>query len=211
MDELRERPPVLGPERPPRTILAGSLTSVERPTQPDPFDSIEMLRALHASGPHSDHARAMDTYGRLIGEWEIEDVHFHRDGTARDRRLGEWLFGWVLQGRAIQDVILSPPRTETADTGERYEYGTTIRLYDDSIDAWHVTFVAPVAGAVVQLLARREGDDIVQTATAPDGKLLRWVFSEISDTGFVWRGYESTDGGDSWFMEEEITARRRNR
>jgi len=30
---------------------------------------------------------------------------------------GEWHFGWVLEGRAIQDVILAPPREERHRTG----------------------------------------------------------------------------------------------
>jgi hypothetical protein len=169
-----------------------------------------MLDALRAAGPLPEYGDKMHAFGQLVGEWDIEDTHFEQDGTPRSMRRGEWLFGWVLQGRAIQDVILSPPRDHEGDgRPPTYEYGTTIRLYDAFIDAWHITFVAPVSRAVVQLVARVEGEEIVQTGTTPDGKLRRWVFSDISESSFLWRGYESADGGRSWFMEEEIRARRR--
>jgi hypothetical protein len=172
-------------------------------------DAAAMLDALRATGPLPEYGDRMHAFGQLVGEWEIEDTHFHPDGTPRTTRVGEWLFGWVLEGRAIQDVILSPPRDQQGDgRSPTYEYGTTLRFYDPSIDAWHVAFVAPVSQTVVQLLARVEGDDIVQTGTTPDGKLRRWVFSEISRDSFLWRGNESTDGG-SWLLEEEIKARRR--
>lgn len=175
-----------------------------------PSPDLSMLDALYASGPAPSLAEKMRAFGQLVGAWDIEDVHFHPDGTPRFRRIGEWHFGWVLEGRAIQDVILSPPRVLPGQSREpSYEYGTTIRLYDPTIDAWHVTFIAPVARALVQLVARTVGEDIVLTGTSPDGKLYRWVFSDISPLAFVWRGYESMDQGSSWFMEEEIRAQRR--
>jgi hypothetical protein len=174
----------------------------------DGLSALPMLRALHASGPFPDYAEKLDPFGQLVGAWDIEDVHFHPDGTPRVVHVGEWLFGWVLEGRAVQDVIISPPRREGAGES-RYEYGTTIRLYDPSADVWHVTFVAPVNGAVFQLEARAESDGIVLTGTSPDGTLNRWVFSDMSEDAFIWRGYESADEGRSWFLEEEIRARRR--
>jgi hypothetical protein len=115
-----------------------------------------------------------------------------------------------LEGRAIQDVLISPPRRERESGELVHEYGTTVRLYDPKIDAWHVTWNPPVYGGNVSLVARAEGDDIVLEGTGPEGDLYRWLFTDITDDRFVWRGYISDDDGASWYLDEEMTARRRD-
>jgi hypothetical protein len=116
----------------------------------------------------------------------------------------------VLEGRAIQDVILTPPLAERRKIGAPAgDYGTAIRFYDPRIDAWRVTAITPVFGVIVNLIARPVGDEIVLEGRAPDSKLYRWIFSEITEHTFRWNGYLSADEGRTWFMEEEIRGRRR--
>ena len=69
------------------------------------------LEALGADGPAADRAGKMDLYGRFVGSWELDVMQIRDDGTQR-RRPGEWHFGWALEGRAIQDVWIVPPRGE---------------------------------------------------------------------------------------------------
>ena len=66
------------------------------------------LACLHANGPSADRAGNMDLYGWLVGSWDLDVTRFLPDGTTR-RRSGEWHVGWVLEGRAIQDVWVVPP------------------------------------------------------------------------------------------------------
>ena len=54
----------------------------------------------------------------------------------------------------------------------------------------------------------KPGDDIVQLGTRPDGKLIRWSFSEITPNSFRWRGEISDDEGVSWRLNVEFLARR---
>jgi hypothetical protein len=170
-----------------------------------------MIAVLAASGPFPDYADKLMLFGQLVGSWDISDTHFNPDGTVRARRRGEWHFGWVLEGRVIQDVLISPPRDERAKTGaSAHEYGTTVRAYDPVIDGWRITYVAPVFGATVNLIARQHDDEIVLEGRGPDGKRNRWVFSDITDEFFRWRGYESSDEGLTWFMDEEMHAHRRH-
>ena len=66
------------------------------------------LAALGSSeGPSADRAKDMDLYGWLIGSWEMDSVHYLDDGTIQ-KWDGECHFGWVLEGRAIQDVWIRP-------------------------------------------------------------------------------------------------------
>ena len=170
----------------------------------------EMIDALAADGPLPEYADKLMLFGRLVGAWDIEGQYFNAEGQITKEQRGEWHFDWVLEGRVIQDVILTPPREERRKNGNpAEEYGTTVRFYDPRIDAWRVTFIAPVSGAVVNLIARPVADEIVLEGRAPDNKLYRWVFSEITEHTFRWNGYESGDEGRTWLMGEEIRGRRR--
>jgi hypothetical protein len=48
----------------------------------------------------------------------------------------------------------------------------------------------------------------VQLGTTEDGRLIRWCFLDITPDSFLWRGESSTDGGASWRVVIEFTARR---
>ena len=61
------------------------------------------------------------------------------DGTSLNAT-GEWRFGWILGGRAIQDIWIVPaPRRLPAGRPRPIGYGTTVRVYDAGLKAWHVT------------------------------------------------------------------------
>ena len=168
------------------------------------------LDALGADGAATDRGRRMDLYGRFIGSWDLDVTQFPDDGTVR-RRQGEWYFGWVLEGRAIQDVWIVPPRgaSRHGDAEANVNsHGTTLRIYDPGIDAWHVQWSDPVTQSFLRMIGRAEGDEIVQLGTRADGQLVRWSFSEITADSFLWRGQTSADGGLTWRRVTEFTARR---
>jgi hypothetical protein len=168
------------------------------------------LGALGADAAAADRGGKMDLYGRFVGSWDLDVTQFPGDGSAR-RRKGEWHFGWVLEGRAIQDVWIVPPRGELRRgdaAANAASYGTTLRVYDPRIDAWQVQWSDPVTQTFLQMIGRAEGDGIVQLGTRADGQLVRWSFSEITENSFLWRGENSADGGVSWRLVTEFTARR---
>jgi hypothetical protein len=168
-----------------------------------------VLEALAADGPYPEYADKLMLFGQFVGGWDIESKFFERGrGLVKEGR-AEWLFAWVLEGRAIQDVLASPPREGREPGQTSKEYGSTLRAYDPKIDAWRITYVAPVYGATVSLIARPRGDEIWLEGRSPDNDLFRWTFSEITPNTFRWRGYASEDEGRNWFMGEEMSARRR--
>ena len=65
-------------------------------------------------------------FGKLIGSWQIDYVESHHSRVIK----GEWHFSWVLEGMAIQDVIILPD----------YEYGTSLRIYNPDTYAWDVAY-----------------------------------------------------------------------
>jgi hypothetical protein len=163
-----------------------------------------MLNALAADGPHPDHASQLMLFGQFVGSWDVDAVLIAADGT-RSEHPGEWHFGWVLEGRAIQDVLISPPR----GAGEpAFEYGTTLRFYDSQTGTWQITWITPVQRAVRRLVARPAGNEIVLEGREPSGRLLRWTFSNITPGTFTWRGFISDDG-TTWHQNEEMHLNRR--
>jgi hypothetical protein len=155
-------------------------------------------------------ADALQLYGQFIGSWRVEFVDYLDDGTTRPGR-GEWHWGWVLDGRAIQDVWISPPRAErpaALDTAFKNRFGSTIRVYDATRKLWYITWNNPPGGDHVDLIGRASGDDIVQEGQLPDGTLKRWSFRDITPESFRWVGEASHDGGRSWRTEQEMWARR---
>jgi hypothetical protein len=171
-------------------------------------DSKMMISMLDASEPYDEYADELMTFGQFVGSWDIEATFFEHDGSVLTTLRGEWHFGWVLEGRAIQDVFITPSREERRVGKPEREYGSSFRMYDARSNTWRVTWFAPVAGAVVDLTARRGSDEIVLEGSDPAGALHRWIFSEIESDRFTWHGFESKDGGRTWPLVQRMVARR---
>jgi hypothetical protein len=155
------------------------------------------LRRLLAEGPAADRAEKMSLYGWLIGDWTMDCTLFLDDGTTQ-KGAGEIHFRWALEGRAIQDVWILPG----------VFYGTTLRVYDTQLDAWHIIWSDPLRPYYSRQLGRASGSDIVQLGTDADGTPTRWSFGNIKSDSFVWRGERSPDGGATWRLQAEFLARR---
>jgi hypothetical protein len=166
------------------------------------------LEALRAEGAAPDRDGSRNLYGALIGSWQGEVVDHLENGEKR-RQSAEFHFAWVLEGRAVQDLWIVPARTERPSVpGAGNRYGTTLRIYDPRIDAWRITWINPVTGSENRLVGRRVGSQIVQTGSDADGRLVRWVFVEIRQDAFHWRGEISADGGRTWTCETEFFGHR---
>lgn len=159
--------------------------------------SAPSIHALHASGPAPDRVEKMGLYGWLIGDWEM-DGSIHLDNGTLHKGRGEIHFGWVLEGRAIQDVWIFPGAF----------HGTTLRVYDPGLDAWHILWSDPLKQYYTRQIGRACGKDIVQGGKLEDGTLIRWSFTEITPNSFHWLGERSRDGGTSWQLQAEFFARR---
>src|SRR5262249_52253306 len=94
-----------------------------------------MIEALHSSRPRAQLVQKVRLFGQFVGSWDVEVINYKPDGS-QETVPGEWHFGWVLDGRAIQDVWIAPKRSLRAGNEEVGEYGATLRFYDPEIDAW---------------------------------------------------------------------------
>ena len=168
-----------------------------------------MIDALRADGPLPEHRDALMVFGRLVGSWDITGRFFDEHGDVTREGTGEWHFGWVLEGRVIQDVLISPPRRSRKPGETSFAYDTAIRAYDPKHGAWRVSVIAPIYGATMNLIAREHGDEIWLEGRRPDDKPVRWTFSDFSEERVLWQGYVSNDDGRTWIRDEEIVLHRR--
>lgn len=179
----------------------------------DHFGS-SLVEALHSEGPAPDRANEMRLYAFLIGGWRTSIFAYEENGTRHESR-GEIHAGWVLEGRAIQDVWMTPPRAERRREGSLLHlpvtgawYGTTLRFYDPELDAWRILWNDPATQFSAHQIGRAEGDEIVQVGKMPSGAVLRWRFTEIERDSFHWLAEVSTDDGTTWRLQVEVFARR---
>ena len=163
----------------------------------EPAPSPSFVDALHIDRPAPDRADKLGLYGWLVGRWDMDAVVYREDGSKHTGR-GEIHFGWVLEGRAIQDVWILPD----------IFYGTTLRVYDPGIDAWHILWSDPMRQVYRRQIGRARGNDIVQDGTDDAGAAVRWSFTEITPNSFHWLGERSPDGGATWQLQAEFFARR---
>jgi hypothetical protein len=172
--------------------------------------AVSFIDALHTFGPSADRADQMKLYGWLIGRWTMDVVVHQHDGSKRSMH-GFVSAGWVLEGRAIQDVFAVPGLF----------YGSTLRVYDTGLDAWHVHWTDPMNQVYVPLIGRASGNEIVNegkepsslarlygdTSTLDKETTIRWIFSDITPDSFRWRSERSVDGM-RWILQREFFGRR---
>lgn len=173
------------------------------------YDQSSFAEALHSAGPIDGLAEKLNLYGRFVGAWTFDASRHLEDGTVLTGS-GEVHFGWVLEGRAIQDVWILPARDAgpSPSLGKWTFYGTTLRVYDPATDAWHIFWSDPRNQYYSRQLGRAEGDTIVQVGADGAGSSVRWSFSRITENSFRWLGERSHDNGATWRLEAEFLARR---
>ena len=167
------------------------------------------LDVLAAGGRSPEIPESADCYGWLVGSWQLEVRNYWGDVRALGLE-AEAHFGWVLEGRAVQDVWILPLRAQPTDEIDpsRKSQGTTLRVWDAGLQAWRVTWISPATGARVDLVGRWSGKDVVQTGSLPNGTPIRWIFSEITRDSFRWTGESLQADGHTWKLEGEFLARR---
>jgi uncharacterized protein YciI len=163
-----------------------------------------LAEALHVPGPSGPHAERLMLFGRFVGSWTLE-----WSAPGAEPAAGELHFGWVLGGRAVQDLWIVPGRGQPGEGQPPLGFhGSTIRFYDPAIDAWRSTWIEPVNGRVRRFIGRPHGDEIVLLSDEDDPQ-LRWRFTAIEPDSFIWRSESSSDGGTTWRFDEQMIARRR--
>jgi Domain of unknown function (DUF4440) len=164
------------------------------------------IKGLDAPGPAAEWAAKLMLFGQFAGDWECDVVLLNTDGS-KTKGSCEWHFSWILEGKAIQDVWIAhynDPKPGAPTDG----YGTTLRWYDPKADAWHVIWVSARDNTTHAFAARKVENEIVLESQDRPSHPYRWIFSDITPASFRWRSEGSPDGGKTWIVGQEMSARR---
>lgn len=164
----------------------------------------EFANALISTKKSSKIPDDQNIFGSVIGNWDFEWVD--DQGTAEERRVkGEWLFSWILEGTAIQDLFICPSREERIKHKQPdAEYGTTIRIYNPKKRVWDVFYGC--TGETTRLEAQRQGDKIVLMEI--NAHKMKWIFSDITENSFHWQKMIIQDRS-KWQLAGELFATRK--
>jgi len=165
----------------------------------------DLAAALLAAGPDPGQAADLDLFGRFVGAWDVEWHGTDSDGQP-GTMTGELHFGWVMDGRAVQDVWRVP--SGPVPPGLRPFHGTTVRFYDPALGAWRSTWIDPLNGRVRRFIGRLDGDNIVLDGLDDDPQ-ERWGFRDITPDSALWTGEISDDNRQTWRLDERMYLRRR--
>lgn len=171
----------------------------------------DFFSLLAAPDRSPEIAESDDVYGWLCGSWDLEVLHYRAINVTGQGLKGEVHAARVLEGRAVQDVWIMPRRDDRAAyrDADMNMYGTTLRSWDASIQAWRIAWTNPVRGHREEQVGRWNGRDILQEGARADGTRTRWTFTEITPESFHWRGEALYPGEETWVIEGEFLAMRR--
>jgi len=165
-----------------------------------------MIAALRAGAPHrslGEHARVL---GQLIGSWDVEYMDIAKDGKAIHRS-GELRVGWVLDGRAIEDLWIVYP----SESGKEREVYADVRYFDPKSQTWPAIFIDPQDASFATFTGGAVGDDriVLDSQDLVAGQTRRWSFTDIRSDSLVFRDDASSDGGKTWTLKSEYHLKRR--
>ena len=110
------------------------------------------IEALRADGPLPAYREHLMLFGQFVGVWDMDISFYDEAGERIFHGVGEWMFSWVLDGRAIQDVLIYANISDSSKTavGER-RIGTTLRYYDEKLEAWRMVWLGASSGTFLHV------------------------------------------------------------
>jgi len=165
------------------------------------------IKGLAADGPDPTLEEKLMLFGQFIGDWDIIEARYTQADGTEVKMKGEVHFGWILGGKAIQDVWIGCREGEHT----YILFGTTIRFYDPTIDAWRSTWLSPIKGLVQTFIAKKVNDEIILEQRNAERYPEKWIFSQITPTSFRWHSEETHDDGKTWVRTEEMQIRKADR
>jgi hypothetical protein len=162
--------------------------------------------ALIAPGPHPSVPRDDQIFAPFIGSWNLRVKWYDAQGVTTREEAGEWHFAYVLEGRAVQDVWIVPPRGERNRGADLYEYGASLRFFDPSLSAWRSTWIGPMHGLVRTFIAKRVNSGVMLETTGDVLPRMRWSFHDIAPSSFRWSNEVWEEG--RWRLQKSLECTR---
>jgi len=140
-------------------------------------------------------------YGQLAGLWAIKTKNMDRAGKWSDGKPAFWVFKYILDGFAVQDLYLQ-------DKGDGTDVKITqIRQFDLKIKKWTVAWINTVSTKNGSFISHKEDDAMIMIdAKQLEDPKYRVVFKNMSAETFVWEYQIVSSGSSKWLSVAIFTA-----
>lgn len=169
-----------------------------------------VFERLYSKQPHPDLVQELLVFGQFVGSWEMDVIFLNESNEIIYHQKNEWFFFWILDGRAIQDILIGPNMNENLSIkpGKR-RMGTSVRQYDTEEDIWNITWFGVTGNDYVNLKGKKINDEILLEGIEPDGSVIKWIFKNIELNSFEWEGYNSNNEGRTWHLDQKMIGTRK--
>lgn len=155
------------------------------------------IKGLSSGAPDPAFSNELMLFGQFVGDWDIVECLTLNEEGKWTKSSGELHWGWILDGRALQDVWMTTDPVI-------WDKGTTIRFFDKEKGQWQSIWVSPGQGAVRKFEGTKIGEEIVLKTTDQESVIMKWVFYDIRRNSFGWRSEKSSDQGRTWKINEKM-------
>ncbi len=159
--------------------------------------------------PAADAPEGLAQFGRLVGDWYIEQQVRQADGSWQSTGDAEWNFRYALGGYAIQDQWVQPPEGAPLIDGESRQYGTNLRIYDSEGDRWRIVWASSDQPTFTEYEATtNERGELMMIGDDRErpGVTQKITYFDISENGWNWK-MEFSRNGQEWVEVARIQAR----
>lgn len=141
-------------------------------------------------------AEGLQQYGQFVGRWRCAPAFLDATGAWQEPPARPtWIWHWVLNGAAIQDVWIPDPDHSPAGAA----MGTNLRVYDAEADRWDMVWTTESLGGFQRFSARMIDGEVVMHGDIPAGQRpahrARITFHDIRADRFEWK-YEAAAPGE---------------
>jgi hypothetical protein len=186
------------------TLVGLGIAATSKAPSQDP--RLVMTTTLRAWGPHASLGDQARVLARLVGAWDVEYIDFKKNGEKK-RRTGELQFGWVLDGRVLQDLWVVNP----SEAGKEREVYTDLFYFEPKSGNWRVASVDPYTASVANFVGSATADNqiVLESRDLDPAEAHRWSFNDIGPEALVFRDEVSSDNGMTWKVRSEYHMKRR--
>lgn len=164
------------------------------------------------SGPNESAPDGLAQYGQFVGSWSCAPSALNPSGEWQELPARPtWVWHWVLNGAAIQDVWIPDPDQSPPGAA----MGTNLRVYDPASDSWDMVWTTESLAGFQRFSARMVEGEIIMRGDIPAGQrpahMARITFHDIERDRFEWKYDASAPGdGESWQTFSTLSCKRLN-
>lgn len=121
----------------------------------------------------------------LLGSWQITDYQLQNNGDWKEGPGADWHWYSILDGFAIQDDWIAPPKALDIPESER-QYGTNIRIFNPARQQWEMAWMSKKGQQLNTFTAVEKKGNLVMEGQF-SGNNSRITFFNITETTFQWK------------------------